>query len=394
MFIAIVLAQQPSYSETFFNSKIKGLIDHGYTVQLYVQKQTSTYNHCKVNVAPKVSTNMVFQAIKTFFVFLSLLPNFKRVYRFVLLEIKAKRSFIQIIKNCYNNSHLLKSKANWLHFGFATIALQSENVAKSIGAKMAVSCRGFDLDFFPNTKPDCYHLTWKTVDKVHVISNYLLTKAHSLGLPKNKPTTVINPAIDCSLFSSKPSKKVEFNNPIVFTTIARLHKVKGLFATLEALAILKNNGLDFKYTIIGDGDLYDSLLQAIDNLKLNKNVTLLGKQKLDTIIQYLNNTDIYLQYSLTEGFCNAVLEAQALGCLCVVSDGGALPENVIDNRTGWVVNKNNPKYLAKKIASILQLDIQRLSVIRDNAQQRVKRDFNTKNQIQQFVDFYKLYVVN
>ena len=45
----------------------------------------------------------------------------------------------------------------------------------------------------------------------------------------------------------------------------------------------------------------------------------------------LNNSDVYLQYSVQEGFCNAVLEAQAMGLLCVVSDGGALPENVIDN---------------------------------------------------------------
>ncbi|MBK7870836.1 MAG: glycosyltransferase family 4 protein [Saprospiraceae bacterium] len=56
---------------------------------------------------------------------------------------------------------------------------------------------------------------------------------------------------------------------------------------------------------------------------------------------YYEKADIYLQYSIQEGFCNAVLEAQAMGLLCIVSDAEGLPENILHGQTGWVVPKGN-----------------------------------------------------
>ena len=43
----------------------------------------------------------------------------------------------------------------------------------------------------------------------------------------------------------------------------------------------------------------------------------------------LNDSDLYIQYSFSEGFCNAVLEAQSKGVLSIVSNAGALSENII-----------------------------------------------------------------
>ena len=62
MKIGIVLAQPPSYSETFFNSKIKGLSEHGYIVELYVRQKSSEYKNCKVVTAPEVSKSRIIQA--------------------------------------------------------------------------------------------------------------------------------------------------------------------------------------------------------------------------------------------------------------------------------------------------------------------------------------------
>ena len=59
--------------------------------------------------------------------------------------------------------------------------------------------------------------------------------------------------------------------------------------------------------------------------------------------------DIYIQPSIQEGFCNSVLEAQAMGLLVIVSDAEGLHENVINNVTGWVVKKRNPILLSEKL---------------------------------------------
>ena len=103
----------------------------------------------------------------------------------------------------------------------------------------------------------------------------------------------------------------------------------------------------------------------------------------------LQKSNLYLQYSLQEGFCNAVLEAQAMGLLCVVSDADGLQENIVHEITGFVVPKRNSELLAKKIIETTQLSIEKRNQFIKNAIARVKRDFNVANQIEEFVDFYK-----
>ncbi|WP_299114677.1 glycosyltransferase family 4 protein [uncultured Winogradskyella sp.] len=389
MKIGIVLAQPPSYSETFFNSKIKGLSEYGYTVELYVRDNSSGYKNCKVYSAPKVSKTKVIQLFKTAFVLLGLLFSLKRVLTFIKLEKSAGRSKAQVFKNVYTNSHLLKADINWLHFGFTTLAIESEHVAKSIGAKMAVSCRGYDMDVYPLKNPNCYNLVWKNVDKVHTISKYMLAKAKANGMLDATKTTIITPAIKTSLFENDIEKQIDKTKLIHITTIARLHWIKGLDYTLRALTLLKSKDIKFKYQIIGTGTEYESLRFAVHELGLENSVSFVGKLSHQETLNRLESTDLYIQYSQSEGFCNAVLEAQAMNCLCVVSDGGALPENVLDNETGWVVPKRNPKALTETIFRVLNMDALALKAIRTKARKRVLNDFAIKRQIQSFIDFYE-----
>ena len=389
MKIGIVLAQPPSYSETFFNSKIKGLSEHGYIVELYVRQKSSEYKNCKVVTAPEVSKSRIIQSFKTAFILISLLPNLKRISRFIKLEKSAGRSSAQILKNIYTNSHLLKADLDWLHFGFTTMGLQSEHVAKSIAAKMAISCRGYDMDVYPLKNPNCYSLVWVNVDKVHAISKYMLTRAAGNGMLNATKTSIITPAINTSLFQDNIEKQIDKTKPIRITTIARLHWVKGLDYTLEALVLLKAKGIKFNYEIIGEGSEYESLCFAVHEQGLNDVVSFTGKLSHQEILKKLEDSDIYIQYSQSEGFCNAVLEAQAMSCLCVVSDGGALPENVLNNEAGWVVHKRNPVALAETISRVLKMDHLALKATRSNARERVLKEFTIKNQIQSFIDFYE-----
>ncbi|MBE9490741.1 MAG: glycosyltransferase, partial [Bacteroidetes bacterium] len=96
-----------------------------------------------------------------------------------------------------------------------------------------------------------------------------------------------------------------------------------------------------------------------------------------------------LQYSISEGFCNAVLEAQAMGLLCVVSDGGALSENVLHEKTGWIVPKRKPKALAEAIMKVIHLPKEEKEKVRNNANERVIESFNLIKQQQEFIEFYE-----
>lgn len=387
MKIGLVLSRTPEYSETFFVSKVKGLLATGFDVNLFVQNNDNHFSLCKVVLAPSVTKQYrIFQFLKVCYVLLELFIRYsKPFFKFIELEQKAKKSWSQIVKNTYNNSHILKNDLDWLHFGFATIAIQSEHVAKAIEAKMAVSFRGFDLDVYPLQHPDCYNLLWKNVDKVHPISKYMLDKAYNLGLSRKVPYEIITPAVDVSKFVDvlKP-----LSETLKFLTVGRLHWIKGINSTLEALAILKRKGIFFKYFIIGEGPESENIAFAINQLQLNDEVTLVGKKPHNDIILYLSSTDIYIQYSDSEGFSNAVLEAQAIGLLCVVSNGGALPENVLHKKTGWIVPKRNPSALATAIMEVIKLPEKEKLKMKINAKERVVSEFNIEKQQQAFIKFY------
>lgn len=387
MRIGIILSNTPAYSETFFRSKIKGLQENGVEVRLFCQSKEEDFRLCPVSESPKVSWNSLLQTWYFIREFALLLPHLATVIRYIKLERKEETEWLEIVKKTYLNSHLLKTKMDWLHFGFATMALGSETVAKAIGAKMTVSFRGFDIAVYPVKNPGCYKLLWKYVDKVHCISDDLLVLAKEYGLPDTIPVEKINPAIDVTVFQFVSQDFSENSNP-VFMTTGRLHWKKGFVVTLEALAILKAQGFDFIYKIVGEGEEYERIAFAAYQLGLKEHVQFLGKLLHGQVKTELEKADIYLQYSIQEGFCNAVLEAQAMGKLCIVSDAEGLSENVLHEETGWVVPKNAPHLLAEQIKKVLLMEEQTKKEISQNAMKRVRREFNVGKQRLEFLEFY------
>ena len=69
MKIGIVLSKTPSYSETFFLSKIEGLKASGFDVTLFVQKKNPNFSLCKVKIAAAVNKRQgIVQLFKTVFI--------------------------------------------------------------------------------------------------------------------------------------------------------------------------------------------------------------------------------------------------------------------------------------------------------------------------------------
>lgn len=388
MKIGIVLSQTPGYSETFFRSKIKGLQKSGMEVFLYVQKEQGNFDLCPIFKSPKISANSVFQVFFFLKEFLLLLPYASVVRRFILLEQNEGTRGVALLKKVYLNSHLLKAKLDWLHYGFATQALGRETLAKAIGAKMAVSFRGFDMAVYPVKNPGCYYKLWKYVDKIHSISEYLLSKAVYMGLSMETPWAIINPAVSFDNFHRNtnyfPSKEIK-----IFT-IARPNSIKGLDISIEAMRLLKECGIKFKYYIIGDKESHDAepYKFMVYELGLTEEVVFLGEQSHQKSLDYLTTADLYIQPSLNEGFCNAVLEAQSQGILCIVSNAGGLSENVLHEKTGWVVPKYSPELLAEQIKKVILMDLEEKTKISTNAMSRVRKDFNVEKQEKEFVEFY------
>jgi colanic acid/amylovoran biosynthesis glycosyltransferase len=390
MTITLVLPQPPGYSETFFRSKIKGLQESGHKVILVTASTDQKFEGCQHLQHPKVSKNSLVQAFKMLLVFLSLLPYWKSVLKFIKLEKKEGTTIKRSLEKLYINATLLKLNTDWLHFGFATMAIDRESVAKAIGAKLAVSFRGYDIGVYPLKHPECYARLWKYVDKVHVISDDLYQKALSHGLSPNTRFKKVTPAINIEQFKDEETVNLNKSKELNILTIGRLHWKKGFVDTLEALSLLKKGNVKFKYRIIGVGKDYERIAFAAHQLDLKDEVVFLGKLNHQEVKQELVKADLYLQYSIQEGFCNSVLEAQALGKLCVVSDAEGLSENILDKQTGWVVPKGQPKLLVEQIIKTSNLPDDEKLRIQNQARQRVNEKFSTEQQTEAFKNFYKI----
>ena len=392
MIIGLVLPSTPNYSESFFIHKIKGLQENGFSIVLFVRDTRKDFTLCKVQKMPKVYKNKVLLLLQSFLTLMSFIPHFKQVVRFYKLEKHAGSSTSEVLKKIYLNAHLLKAKLDWVHFGFATQAIGSEFVAKAIGAKMAVSFRGFDINVYPLKHQNCYLRLWQNVDKVHSISQYLLDEAIKLGLDQNIPSKIITPAVDFELLNKEKALKAGNRSRVLtICTVARLNWIKNLSTAIETMSILVKKYPTLKYAIIGDGSQKEKerYLFLVHQLGLETNVMFYSRLSHSETLSKIYNSDIYLQTSLNEGFCNAVLEAQALGKLVVASNVGGLKENIVNNETGWLVDAYNADAFASIIEEVKKMSSSEKNKVTEAAKNRVKKLFTKDIQIQEFIDFYK-----
>ncbi len=388
MKIGLVLPSLPGYSETFFRNKISGLQAQGVEVILFVNTPDaeSSFLNARVVKAPRLNGTVIDRGMQVFKQVLKAL--FIHPQKSIQLYKHNKNDGFtrsENIKSVLANQFFFSERVDWLHFGFGTMALGRENIAAVMGAKMAVSFRGYDYYVYPKKHQDCYKLLFSKAVTYHVLSEGMKNGLVSQGISE-KNISKITPAIDTVHFNkTQPTK----NALLQITTVARLHWIKGLEHTLEALALLKDS-IDFQYTIVGEGPERERLLFAAHQLGLGDRVTFTGTLTPEQVRNQLAKTDLYIQYSIQEGFCNAVLEAQAMGLLCVVSDADGLSENVQNTTTGWVIPKQQPKLLAEKIKEVLAMDKNEKKAIRQQAIKRVQKEFCIEKQREAFLTFYGL----
>lgn len=148
---------------------------------------------------------------------------------------------------------------------------------------------------------------------------------------KNENIYVIPNAIDSSLFL--PDKDKFYGNDLTIVVACRLVYRKG--ADLLKYVIPKVCSLhpSVKFLIAGDGPKRVDLEEMRENYNLFERVIMLGMVPHDMIAKTLVQGQIFLNTSLTEAFCIAIVEAASCG-LHIISTrvGGVsevLPENML-----------------------------------------------------------------
>lgn len=166
----------------------------------------------------------------------------------------------------------------------------------------------------------------------------------------------------------------------VICVVGRLVKVKGMTYLIQSVRQLAARFPKLRCLIVGDGELRDQLTREIAQYGLHHQVTLMGFQQREQVLQIVGAADIFVMPSLSEGTPVALLEAAALAKPIVASRVGGIPSMVTDQDEALLVPAADVPALTAALASLLtRTDV--ASQLGERARARALRDFGPTSQV-------------
>ncbi len=214
---------------------------------------------------------------------------------------------------------------------------------------------GTDIIKFPQKSVlHKYLLKWnlKKADRIFALSNFLKKEINSLI---NKNVTVIPFGVATSVFCPNHNLSLFPSGYFIIGIIKSLEPVYRIDLAIEAFSIIKKNynSKTWKLLIVGGGSLEETLKIKVAGLKLQDDVIFTGRVSHEDVIKYHNSIDIYLNVSDYESLGVSVLESSACEKPVIVTRVGGLPEVVVENETGYLIERNNVVQLVEKIMTLI-----------------------------------------
>lgn len=391
--LVLVIPAFPQLSETFMVSKFLGLLGRGWDVHIVCQRSNpAEWQHFpQLQARPSLR-----HRIHVTYPHHSIAPVIRH-YPAALLRASDKPAYWQrgqsrfgpgIFKKVYFDAPLIALRPHLIHFGFGSLAKGRMYLKELLDSKISLSFRGYDLNYVGLETADYYHDIWEESDGIHLLGQNLWQRAQRRGCPTDKLHVLIPPAIDTGFFLPPSKEVVAAERPLRILSIGRLTWVKGYEYALQAIKLLVEQGIAVEYRLVGDGPYRGPLAFLRHELGLEDCVHFSGSQPPGELLGHLAWADIFLHTAVSEGFGNAVLEAQAMELPVVCSDAGGLPENVSDGQTGYVVPRRNPRALAAKLACLAHNPDLRQRLGRAG-RLRVQQHFQLQDQIAAFDQFFR-----
>ena len=368
--IALILASEPKYSETFIKEFISGLRkNENIVLDIYFDKKMTISN-----------------IIINFFYFFKIPLFYKRVltyYSQIEPQIKSKHKIWSLV----NNLELLTSQRqyDYVHFGFANLIQNRAHLGVTIGAKTSISLRGYDITYYPVMHSNFYKSSWKYIDKMQYNSTDLYNWALFWGAGEDIESHLISAAVNNSLIVNIPRKTEDI---FKIVSVGRLHWKKGFETAIYAINELIKKGLKVKYRIIGDGPELEKLKYLICYFKLDEVIEIIGSLPHSQVIAEIDNSDLVVIPSIQEGCSNVALEAQSRGRFCIVSDSEGMNEVVENNKTGYIFPRNDFNKLAELILEYSNIDNIRKLELSEYAVNRIRMKFSREQQMTKWNNFF------
>jgi len=206
-----------------------------------------------------------------------------------------------------------------------------------------------------------------------------LCAAKEMQKLSSKEVTIIPNSVDFKRFASLPKEntKEKFGIRRQWKTIlcvANLRPVKGLHYLIEAMNYVVRDFPEVQLYLVGRDDQKGKLQRLVYKRNLQEKIIFTDLVPPDEIPKYMAAADIFVLPSLSEGFPNVLLEAEAAGLPIVATSVGDIPEIVKEGENGFLVPPKNPYMLAEKLLFLLRNESVRKRVSSNNIEKA--RDYN------------------
>ncbi|TMH06618.1 MAG: glycosyltransferase [Betaproteobacteria bacterium] len=178
------------------------------------------------------------------------------------------------------------------------------------------------------------------------------------------------------------------SGPLRIGMLARLDPVKGHDMVLRALGILKDQGLDFRFSNWGEGEpaAIERLRSRAGELGIADRAEF--RSACESPWDALESMDVFVSASLAEGMSNAIMEAMGAGRVVVATDVGdtSLLLGPAESPSG-VLFAPSDKALADAIAAVAS-DRNRAVALAVRAKQKAAREFSIAAMVDAYESVY------
>jgi glycosyltransferase involved in cell wall biosynthesis len=244
---------------------------------------------------------------------------------------------------------LIHSHFTW-SAGYAGARLREE-----YGVPFVVTAHGEDIYDIPFRDED-----WKnkieyvlnTADHIITVSQSNLSCIKKLNV--KKPITVMPNGFRGDLFFRRDTAECRRmlgvpQDKKIILAVGTLEPVKGHAYLISSMKEIISRRKDVLCVIVGAGELRSTLEQQIHSLGLEGYVRLVGGKPHNEIPLWISACDLFVLSSLNEGNPTVMFEALGCGKPFIGTRVGGVPEVIISDRYGLLVNPADPAELAGKI---------------------------------------------
>lgn len=272
---------------------------------------------------------------------------------------------------------LMKHKINCVLAEFGPTAAECLKVVKSLKLPMVVHFHGYDVSV--NDVVDKYRAMYREVfdyaQSVIAVSREMRDDLVGLGCPIEK-ITLIYYGVDPSYFNVTPNYHSDH-----FVCVGRFVDKKAPYLSLLAFKNLLTLHPDSKLSFVGDGPLYNTVLNLAKMLKIEEKIDFHGILSTKDIQVLFSNSICFIQHSVQaingdkEGTPVSIMEASAAGLPIVSTFHAGIPDVVIHGKTGYLVDQLDVDSMAKCLHEVVK-DKNHAQYLGMNGKERIRSNFN------------------